>query len=103
MARSNGQITHSTPSSYVVFPKLKPRLTVLDAKRILDEALSLDTRFLTAQSIMDYSLLLGVDNTKSELVVGLVDAIGSYNLFKTIESRGKMALNRGGDVTIVSH
>ncbi|WVQ97361.1 hypothetical protein IAU59_004473 [Kwoniella sp. CBS 9459] len=71
------------------------------AKRILSEAISLDTRFLSSQSIMDYSLLLGLDEAKRELVVGLVDAIGSYNLFKTIESRGKMAINRGKDVTII--
>jgi len=51
---------------------------------------------------MDYSLLLGLDPSKSELVVGLVDAIGSFNLFKTIESRGKTMMNRRGDVTIVS-
>jgi len=51
---------------------------------------------------MDYSLLLGLDTTRREIVVGLVDAIGSYSLFKTIESRGKLALTRGGEVTIVS-
>ncbi|WVQ85237.1 hypothetical protein IAT38_007402 [Cryptococcus sp. DSM 104549] len=71
------------------------------AKRILLEAISLDTKFLSQQSIMDYSLLLGLDEGRHELVVGLVDAIGSFNFFKTIESRGKMALNRGGDVTII--
>jgi 1-phosphatidylinositol-3-phosphate 5-kinase len=53
---------------------------------------------------MDYSLLLGLDKEKPEVVVGLVDAVGSYGLFKNIESRGKMAFNRGreGEVTIVS-
>lgn len=75
---------------------------LLDAKRILHEAIVNDTRFLSSQSIMDYSLLLGLDASRNELVAGLVDAIGSYNLFKTIESRSKLALNRGGDVTIVS-
>nr|XP_019014824.1 uncharacterized protein I206_00911 [Kwoniella pini CBS 10737]OCF53605.1 hypothetical protein I206_00911 [Kwoniella pini CBS 10737] len=71
------------------------------AKRILQDAISLDTKFLSSQSVMDYSLLVGVDEGKHELVVGLVDAVGNYNLFKTIESRGKLALNRGGDVTII--
>ncbi|WVN89047.1 uncharacterized protein L203_104263 [Cryptococcus depauperatus CBS 7841] len=73
------------------------------AKRILLDAISLDTKFLSSQSIMDYSLLIGVDvsSNSHSLIVGLVDAIGSFNLFKTIESRGKMALNRGGDVTII--
>lgn len=90
------------------------------AKRILLDAISLDTRFLSSQSIMDYSLLLGVDTRSSLLpspnisedkldqerengllIVGIVDAIGSFNLFKTIESRGKMVMNRGGDVTVI--
>lgn len=73
----------------------------LDAKRILQEAIYNDTQFLCSQSIMDYSLLLGLDTGRREIVVGLVDAIGSYNLFKTIESRSKLALTRGGEVTIV--
>nr|XP_019049347.1 hypothetical protein I302_03133 [Kwoniella bestiolae CBS 10118]OCF28277.1 hypothetical protein I302_03133 [Kwoniella bestiolae CBS 10118] len=98
--------------------EIKPEMTLFDgewleglqrglvllqphAKRILQEAISLDTKFLSSQSIMDYSLLIGVDEGKHELVVGLVDAIGSYNLFKNIESRGKQALNRGGEVTII--
>lgn len=77
---------------------------MIDAKRILLDSLTTDTRFLSSQSIMDYSLLLGLDQGRSELVIGLVDAVGSYGLFKNIESMGKMALNRGreGEVTIVS-
>lgn len=77
---------------------------MIDAKRILLDSLSTDTRFLSNQYIVDYSLLLGLDKSRSELVVGLVDAVGSYGLFKNIESMGKIALNRGreGEVTIVS-
>ena len=74
---------------------------IADAKRILTEAIATDTRFLAAQSVMDYSLLLGLEKNKQELVVGIVDSIGSYDLWKTIESKGKM-LTRGGDVTVVS-
>jgi 1-phosphatidylinositol-3-phosphate 5-kinase len=69
---------------------------------MLQEAITSDTRFLSPQSIMDYSLLVGLDHSRKELVVGLVDAIGSFGLFKPLESRGKIALNRGGDVTVVS-
>jgi len=72
-----------------------------DAKRILTEAISADTRFLAAQSVMDYSLLLGLEKDKQEIVVGIVDSIGSFDLWKTLESKGKM-LTRGGDVTVVS-
>jgi 1-phosphatidylinositol-3-phosphate 5-kinase len=72
-----------------------------DAKRILTEAIAMDTKFLAAQSVMDYSLLLGLDKGQKELVVGIVDSIGSYDLWKTIESKGKM-LTRSGEVTVVS-
>lgn len=74
---------------------------MVDAKRILTEAISADTRFLAAQSVMDYSLLLGLEKDKKEIVVGIVDSIGSFDLWKTLESKGKM-LTRGGDVTVVS-
>ena len=50
---------------------------------------------------MDYSLLLGLEKDKKEIVVGIVDSIGSFDLWKTLESKGKM-LTRGGDVTVVS-
>lgn len=50
---------------------------------------------------MDYSLLLGLEKDKQEIVVGIVDSIGSFDLWKTLESKGKM-LTRGGDVTVVS-
>ena len=66
------------------------------------DALSLDTQFLSSESIIDYSLLLGVDEESRQLVVGLVDAVGSYGFWKTLESRGKLALNRGREVTVVS-
>jgi 1-phosphatidylinositol-3-phosphate 5-kinase len=51
---------------------------------------------------MDYSLLLGLEKDKKEIVVGIVDSIGSFDLWKTLESKGKM-LTRGGDVTVVSN
>lgn len=31
-----------------------------------------------------------------------MDVIGSFNFFKIIESRGKMVMNCGGDVIVVS-
>ena len=49
---------------------------------------------------MDYSLLFGLEKDKKEIVVGIVDSIGSFDLWKTLESKGKM-LTRGGDVTVV--
>lgn len=41
-------------------------------KRILRGALLSDTKFLANIHVMDYSLVVGVDSTRNELVVGIV-------------------------------
>lgn len=45
------------------------------SKAILTAAIQNDTEFLSEQSVMDYSLLVGLDSDKKELVLGI---IGKY-------------------------
>jgi 1-phosphatidylinositol-3-phosphate 5-kinase len=42
------------------------------SKRILRGALYNDSKFLADVNVMDYSLVVGVDNKNNELVVGIV-------------------------------
>ncbi|KAH8119967.1 hypothetical protein DFH11DRAFT_1557576 [Phellopilus nigrolimitatus] len=56
------------------------------AKRILRGALFNDTKFLADINVMDYSLVVGVDSAKNELVVGIVDYIRTYTWDKKLES-----------------
>ena len=42
------------------------------AKRLIRGALYNDTKFLADINVMDYSLVVGVDSVKNELVVGIV-------------------------------
>ena len=42
------------------------------SKRILRGALYNDSKFLADINVMDYSLVVGVDSAKNELVVGIV-------------------------------
>lgn len=42
------------------------------SKKIIRESLLNDTEFLAGANIMDYSLLVGVDDERKELVVGIV-------------------------------
>lgn len=42
------------------------------SKAILSRAIGADTSFLSQQLIMDYSLLVGVDATANELIVGII-------------------------------
>lgn len=63
-----------------------------------------DTLFLAKQSIVDYSILVGIDDVKKELVVGIIDYLRIYTWDKTMEtavkSLGKIAGQ--GAPTIIS-
>ncbi len=54
-----------------------------------------DTLFLSRQNIVDYSILLGIDEEKREIVMGIIDYLHQYTWDKQIEtgvkSLGKIA------------
>ena len=47
------------------------------SKTILTLAITQDTEFLSSHLVMDYSLLVGVDDSSKELVIGI---IGRFNI-----------------------
>jgi hypothetical protein len=62
------------------------------SKYLLRQALYNDTEFLKQSNIVDYSLLVGVDEEKNQLVMGIVDYIGEYTIWKKLENKGKTTL-----------
>ncbi|KAF8797636.1 hypothetical protein BYT27DRAFT_7265512 [Phlegmacium glaucopus] len=78
-----------------------PMLVQPHSKIILRDAIKCDTEFLSKSNIMDYSLLLGVDEEKRQIACGLVDTIGSYTFAKTLEYKAKQGLQSGKEVTVV--
>ncbi|KAJ3322288.1 1-phosphatidylinositol-3-phosphate 5-kinase [Boothiomyces sp. JEL0866] len=56
------------------------------SKRILQASVFNDTLFLSKLNVMDYSLLVGIDNESNELVVGIVDFIRTFTWDKKLES-----------------
>ncbi|KIJ54686.1 hypothetical protein M422DRAFT_24592 [Sphaerobolus stellatus SS14] len=80
-----------------------PLLIQPDSGYTLLEALKADGDFLAKSNIMDYSLLLGIDEEKHEISCGLVDIIGSYTFAKTLEYKAKHNLNsgKGKEVTVI--
>ncbi|KAB5595039.1 1-phosphatidylinositol-3-phosphate 5-kinase [Ceratobasidium theobromae] len=76
------------------------------AKRILRGAIRSDTEFLAGAKVMDYSMVVGVDKVKNELVVGIVDFVRSYTWDKKIENLMKETVlggaNKGEGPTIVT-
>ncbi|XP_044962353.1 1-phosphatidylinositol-3-phosphate 5-kinase FAB1A-like isoform X1 [Hordeum vulgare subsp. vulgare] len=61
-------------------------------KHLLQRAIWNDTSFLTSVNVMDYSLLVGVDKQKNELVFGIIDYLRQYTWDKQLETWAKSSL-----------
>ncbi|KAL7152320.1 hypothetical protein ABFS83_04G089200 [Erythranthe nasuta] len=66
------------------------------AKRRLERAVWNDTAFLASIDVMDYSLLVGVDEEKNELVLGIIDFMRQYTWDKHLETWVKTSGILGG-------
>ncbi|XP_042457179.1 1-phosphatidylinositol-3-phosphate 5-kinase FAB1B-like isoform X1 [Zingiber officinale] len=66
------------------------------AKRLLERAVWNDTAFLASVDVMDYSLLVGVDENKHELVLGIIDFMRQYTWDKHLETWVKASGILGG-------
>ncbi|CAA7018682.1 unnamed protein product [Microthlaspi erraticum] len=62
------------------------------SKQNLQRAVYNDTSFLTSINVMDYSLLVGVDDEKHELVCGIIDYLRQYTWDKQLETWVKASL-----------
>lgn len=62
-------------------------------KKLLKASVWNDTLFLSQQNVMDYSLMAGFDDTRREIIVGIIDCIRTYTWDKKLETwikdRGK--------------
>ncbi|CAG8742822.1 7275_t:CDS:10, partial [Dentiscutata erythropus] len=66
------------------------------SKKLLYESLFNDTLFLAKHNVMDYSLLVGIDEENHELVVGILDFIRTFTWDKKLESWVKESGFLGG-------
>jgi 1-phosphatidylinositol-3-phosphate 5-kinase len=48
-----------------------------------------DTLFLSIINVLDYSILVGIDEDTNELVVGIIDFMRQYDILKQMERVGK--------------
>ena len=56
------------------------------SKKLLRSSVHNDTLFLARQNVMDYSLMIAIDENRKELVVGIIDCIRTYTWDKKLES-----------------
>uniref|UniRef100_A0A1Y1N0Y2 1-phosphatidylinositol-3-phosphate 5-kinase n=1 Tax=Photinus pyralis TaxID=7054 RepID=A0A1Y1N0Y2_PHOPY len=66
------------------------------SKVVLTAAIHNDTEFLSEQSVMDYSLLVGLDSDNKELVLGIIDYIRTFTWDKKLETMVKKSGLLGG-------
>ncbi|KAL9602447.1 MAG: hypothetical protein Q9219_001871 [cf. Caloplaca sp. 3 TL-2023] len=55
------------------------------SKKLLRASVWNDTLFLSRQNVMDYSLMIAIDEQRKELVVGIIDVIRTYTWDKKLE------------------
>lgn len=63
-----------------------PLFTREHSKKLLSQSVWNDTLFLARQNVMDYSLMVAIDEPRCELVVGIIDCIRTYTWDKKLES-----------------
>lgn len=76
--------------------RTKPIFLGSKAKRSLERAVWNDTSFLASNDVMDYSLLVGVDEERKELVLGIIDYMRQYTWDKHLENWVKASGILGG-------
>mmetsp|Transcript_59378 Transcript_59378/g.145265 ORF Transcript_59378/g.145265 Transcript_59378/m.145265 type:complete len:2104 (+) Transcript_59378:138-6449(+) len=59
------------------------------AKAVFHMSILNDTLFLSIINVLDYSILVGIDEEKNELVVGIIDFMRQYDILKQMERVGK--------------
>jgi len=59
------------------------------AKAVFHMSILNDTLFLSIINVLDYSILVGVDEERKELVVGIIDFMRQYDILKQMERVGK--------------
>lgn len=76
------------------------------SKRFLRTSLYNDTLFLAKMNVMDYSLVIGIDEERKALVVGIIDFIRTFTWDKKLESwvkeRGGLVRGNIKEPTVVS-
>ncbi|KAJ3687908.1 hypothetical protein LUZ61_017072 [Rhynchospora tenuis] len=84
--------------------RMSPFYVGVKTKHLLQRAIWNDTTFLTSINVMDYSLLVGVDKQRHELVFGIIDYLRQYTWDKQLETwvKSSLVVPKNTSPTIVS-
>lgn len=91
-SEKNGTRKVLLDQNFVDDMNLSPFYVSLKTKHLLQRGIWNDTSFLTSINVMDYSLLLGVDKQRHEIVFGIIDYLRQYTWDKHLETWVKASL-----------
>jgi 1-phosphatidylinositol-3-phosphate 5-kinase len=93
---SNNMCGESQPSAstlldgdFIEFTGGRPLPLTDKAKAAFHMSILNDTLFLSIINVLDYSILVGIDEEKKELIVGIIDFMRQYDILKQMERVGK--------------
>jgi len=95
---ANGDLNQSIPckahpvlldENFMEFTNGRPLPLRDQAKAYFNSAVLNDTLFLSLINVVDYSILVGMDEEHHELVVGIIDYMRQYDIIKKMERMGK--------------
>ncbi|TMW65871.1 hypothetical protein Poli38472_003636 [Pythium oligandrum] len=72
------------------------------AMSLLLSAIANDTTFLASVQATDYSMLVGYDVRKQEVVACIIDYIHKYDFLKMVEHAGKRLIQDEGEITVLN-
>lgn len=72
------------------------------ANSLLLSAIVNDTSFLSSVQATDYSMLVGYDVRKQEVVASIIDYIHKYDFLKMVEHAGKRLIQDEGEITVLN-
>ena len=75
--------------NFLEYTKGRPLPLTDRSKAIFHMSILNDTLFLSIINIIDYSILVGIDEERHELVVGIIDYMRQYDILKQMERVGK--------------
>ena len=95
----SGHLEHPSPvekgpgtlldGDFLEFTLGRPMPMTDRAKAVFQMSILNDTLFLNIINVLDYSILVGLDEEKMELVVGIIDFMRQYDILKQMERVGK--------------
>jgi len=89
----SAKVTQTQPvlldENFVEFTEGRPLPLHDQAKAYFNNAVLNDTLFLSLINVVDYSILVGMDDENHQLVVGIIDYMRQYDIVKKMERMGK--------------